>query len=48
MISCAGTFARLSNMRKYILLLAFMITSGLFKYSAWKVQSNQLERALYK
>ena len=36
MISCAGTFARLSNIRKYILLLAFWITSKTWQFH-WSV-----------
>ena len=36
MISCAGTFARLSNIRKYILLLAFWITSQTWQFH-WSV-----------
>ena len=31
MILCAGTFGRLSNIRKYILLLAFWIRSSIVK-----------------
>ena len=36
MISCAGTFACLSNIRKYILLLAFWITSKTWQFH-WSV-----------
>ena len=32
MISCVGTFARLSNITKYILLLAFWITSKTWQF----------------
>ena len=43
MISCAGTFARLSNVRKYILLLAFWITSKTWHFH-WSVS---LRRSSY-